>query len=77
VSPTHLSSRATPAATDADEKVEDKSTKIEAGYLGPEHGPFRCGGCYFFHDVEGGYCYQVAGHIDADGCCNLYRQAKG
>ena len=76
MSPTRLSSRATQAATEED-KTEEKSTKIEAGYLGPEHGPFRCGGCYFFHDVEGGYCYQVAGHIDADGCCNLYRQAKG
>lgn len=38
-------------------------------YMGPEHGPFRCGRCVHF---RAGACELVAGQIDPNGCCNLF-----
>jgi hypothetical protein len=49
-----------------------QTSQIAAGYLGAEHGhgPYRCGSCLSFHE---GACDRVAGRLDPDGCCTLYR----
>jgi hypothetical protein len=50
----------------------DKDT---AGYLGPEDGPFMCKNCTYYGRQAEGTCAIVAGHIDPEGCCNLFTNA--
>lgn len=40
----------------------------------PENGPFHCGGCEYFSSPND--CKLVEGHIEAEGCCNLYQKAE-
>ena len=40
-----------------------------AGYQGPDQGPFICANCIFF---DNGHCEVVAGPIDHLGCCNNF-----
>jgi len=51
-----------------------KLTKVIAGYLPSEDGPFECGHCVYFNS---GRCEIVEGKIDEDGCCNLFTRDKG
>lgn len=59
--------------------MPDKQRKRDAGYLGPEAGPFYCGRCRFFLPqgsvgVEfADHCEKVTGVIDYDACCNLFK----
>lgn len=50
----------------------DKDT---AGYLGPEDGPFMCKNCTYYGRQADNTCAIVAGHIDPEGCCNLFTNA--
>ncbi len=43
-------------------------------YMGPEEGPFLCAHCEYFKGPNG--CKKVAGHIDPNGCCNLYESVE-
>ncbi len=51
----------------------DKVDQKTAVYMGPELGPFSCGGCIHFEDPSS--CNIVSGVVEADGCCNLYESA--
>lgn len=53
------------------EKLEQDDPKVV--YMPPSKGPFRCGGCEYF--LEPHACSKVFGHIDANGCCNLFEPA--
>lgn len=44
-----------------------------AVYMGPDKGPFHCGGCEYF--IEPNACHKVAGKIDPGGCCNFYEKS--
>lgn len=48
----------------------DKVDPSIAVYMGPEMGPFMCGGCSFFEAPNA--CGLVSGDISPDGCCNLF-----
>ncbi len=43
--------------------------KEMAGYI--EDGPTHCGNCEYF-DAAAEACEKVAGHIEAEGCCNAW-----
>lgn len=62
-----------------DDDSDSGGSKIDpknAGYMGPEMGPFQCSNCQFFDN--GGSCQVVAGPIDPNGCCNNFTsQASG
>lgn len=45
-----------------------------AGYMGPENGPFECQNCGFFNEPNS--CEVVTGSIDPKGCCNNYTPDK-
>ncbi len=47
-----------------------------AGYQGPDQGPFRCGSCSFFVP-DSSECHVVAGKVDAEGCCNNFVKGGG
>jgi hypothetical protein len=49
----------------------DKVPQPNAGYMGPENGPFKCGNCDFFDPTDSD-CHVVAGKVDAEGCCNMF-----
>lgn len=53
----------------------DKPTHEEAGYMGPEAGPFQCAHCEHFTPPTS--CGAIASPVDAEGCCNLYRPQGG
>ena len=51
---------------------DQDSGKIDpqnAGYQGPDQGPFICANCQFF---DNGKCAVVAGPVDHMGCCNNF-----
>lgn len=53
-----------------------KESQEQAGYMGPENGPFRCVSCIFFignAETTTGKCRKVAGDIEEQGCCNLFQ----
>lgn len=58
---------------DDDSGDGQKVPQANAGYQGPEQGPFECGACKFF--VEPGSCMLVAGAIDEHACCNNFTSA--
>ena len=68
--PTEDAGGDTETSIDQDDVGLPKLDPSLAGYLPPEMGPFRCGGCVYFE--EEGHCALVSGDIKADGCCNLY-----
>lgn len=41
-----------------------------AGYMGPENGPFVCHRCEYFNEPNS--CEVVSGNIDPNGCCNNF-----
>ena len=47
-----------------------KISKKVSGYLSSEDGPFECENCGHFKEPAS--CEIVEGHIDPEGCCNLY-----
>lgn len=49
----------------------DKVPQQNAGYMGPEMGPFKCGNCDFFDPTDSD-CHIVAGKVDPEGCCNMF-----
>lgn len=50
--------------------LDTKLSKVQAGYLPPEDGPFECGNCIHFYPPH--KCELVEGVIKSAGCCNLY-----
>lgn len=69
----------TPEMQEEDVEQLDESTDsdgnlspVTAGYMGPEDGPFMCKNCIYFAHKAPNTCHIVAGHIEAEGCCNLY-----
>lgn len=50
--------------------ANSKIPQTNAGYLGPEHGPFTCSNCHFWEDPNS--CSVVDGLIDPNGCCNNF-----
>ena len=58
---------------DQDQDTDPQGTKIaqpNAGYQGPDQGPFACDHCVYF-DVPRS-CEVVDGDIDPHGCCNNF-----
>lgn len=49
----------------------EKVPQPNAGYMGPDKGPFKCGNCEFFDPTDSD-CHIVAGKVDAEGCCNMF-----
>ena len=47
----------------------------QAGYMGPEAGPFQCQNCRHFQG-DGQDCEIVEGPIQAEGCCNEFEPAQ-
>lgn len=59
-------------ADDNDDKQQGRQVDAQqAGYMGPENGPFKCSHCEYFV-ADGKPCQKVADPIRAEGCCNLY-----
>lgn len=66
-----------PSDPDGDGDNDSDSPKIpqvNAGYQGPENGPFICANCIFF---DNGSCEVVDGAVDHLGCCNNFTSMAG
>jgi hypothetical protein len=62
------------AAGDSGGDDSNKIPQANAGYQGPDQGPFICANCQFFSD---GTCAVVAGPVDHMGCCNNFTSLSG
>lgn len=65
-SPTHM---------DDDDVGLPKLDQACVVYMGGEAGPFRCDRCVYWEGPD--KCHIVSGHIDPDGCCNLFVRPEG
>lgn len=61
---------ASPDGGDSGQKIP----QANAGYQGPDQGPFICANCIFF---DNGHCEVVDGTIDHLGCCNNFSSLSG
>lgn len=52
--------------------LKGKETKDQAGYQGPDQGPFKCAHCEYF--IAPSACSKVSGPIAPEGCCNNYQK---
>lgn len=59
-------------------KPQEGVGSAQAGYAGPENGPFECENCIHF-DGQGSCDHpqvvtdpEVQGKVDAEGCCNFF-----
>jgi len=79
---------ATPAAGQVDPNADPNSDpnagigSTQAGYAGPENGPFECGNCVHFDGQSKCDNPQVVsdpevnGQVEEDGCCNFFSPAQ-